>query len=176
MKRMSDLRDIFVLFALFVLVSSFSASDVWAFDIKDAAVSAVDEADGAIVEAFGAVLEAEKAGANVSRLLTRLNVAGEYLTRAHEALKKGDFAGVVDDANRGREIADEVKTDAGELKKLAPHERQQHLLFWLILSTIAICGIGIGSVISWHVFKRRYNRRILEAEPKVDEHGSQGIS
>jgi len=169
---MSVLRAIGVLLVLFALVSSVFVLGSLAADGEDVAVSSMDEAEDSVGLAYETVLEAEEAGANVSRLLARLNVAGDYLARAHLALRKGDFAGVVDNADRGREIAEEVEADAGELKELAPQQRRQNLLFSMIRSTIAISGIGVGSVISWHEFKRRYNRRISGKKPEVDVDGA----
>lgn len=168
----SGLRAISVLFVLFALVSPVFVLSSLASDEEDVAISAILGAEDSMGLAYEAVLEAEEAGANVSRLLTRLNVAGEYLAKAHTSLKKGDFASVVEDANHGKEIAEEVEADAGELKRLAPRERRQQLLFSMMGSMIAIGAVGFGSVIGWHVFKGRYRRRISETKPKVNEHGA----
>ncbi|UCE44147.1 MAG: hypothetical protein JSV57_01255 [Candidatus Bathyarchaeota archaeon] len=139
---------------------------------REDALSAVSEAEQSLAGAYEAVVEAEEVGGNASRLLAQLGVAGEHLAGAYNALRKGDFSGAVDDANRCRESAEDVETDAAELKILAPQERRQHFLSWMISSSIGICCIAVGSIISWYGFKHRYNRGVARAKPEAGEDGA----
>lgn len=168
---MSGLRVIVVLFVLSALIFSVCVVGIKASDVEDVAVSAVDMAGEALVGAYRAVLEAEEVGANVSGLLKRFNVAGRYLAKANMCLRLRDFDSAIENADLFSGIAEEVEADAVELKKLMPQEKRQRFLLSMIGSMIAMCAIGVGSVISWQVFKGRYSRRILE-KPKVNEHGA----
>lgn len=54
------------------------------------AEAAITEAESEIVECYGAVAEAERAGANVSDLIVKLDEAGGLLAEAENAYKVGN--------------------------------------------------------------------------------------
>ena len=64
----------------------------------------------AVEQAFNAVLDAEKAGANVTQLLAKLNTAGELLADAQNALNSGNnVANITSKAENATQIAVQVK-------------------------------------------------------------------
>ena len=68
-------------------------------------------------QAFNSVLDAEKAGANVSHLLVKLNAAVELLSDAQNAYNSGNTANVTSLANNAIQIANQVNDDALNLRK-----------------------------------------------------------
>jgi len=99
-------------FLFFLLTVSFpwvSASS------EDVATLAITQAEETLASAYEAVLEAEQAGANVSVLLDRLNIAVEHLAEARMFFRLRDFDGAVNSADLSK-IGMDVKTEAEQLK------------------------------------------------------------
>ncbi|MDH5690881.1 MAG: hypothetical protein OEY81_05585, partial [Candidatus Bathyarchaeota archaeon] len=69
--------SVLLLFLLPVSILGVSASS------EDVATLSITQAEETLASAFEAVLDAEMAGANVSGLLGRLNLGGEYLAEAY---------------------------------------------------------------------------------------------
>jgi len=59
--------------------------------VDDDAASRIEEADELVCPAFEAVLEAERAGANVSVLIVKLNEAGVFLAEAENLYRNRNF-------------------------------------------------------------------------------------
>lgn len=166
---MSRLRAVVVWVVLFVLMSSVFVLGVVAVDVKHEAVSAVDGAEEAVAAAYGGVWEAERAGANVSRLLTRLNEAGAYLALARMGLTVGDFEAAVDNAGFCVGIVDGVVEDAGALRDRAVKEWGARSGMTLSMSVVAVLTVAAICWLGWNLFKERYHRRALRMRPEVVE-------
>ena len=132
----------------------------------DASVG-VGNADAAVRQAFNATLEAERAGANVSGLILRLNEAGTVLGEAEIALGKGNSSEATSEAGQCVGIAESVKSDADALKASALDEART--VFWAYLAFsvvgIAVCVVALALV--WRRFKRGYVGRTLGMKPEV---------
>lgn len=155
-----------LLIFVFAASSLFLVANVSGLSESEATLASND-ADGTVASAYTATLKAEKAGANVSVWLTRLDEAGEFLAQAHMAYRSGDFDGAIRAANIARSIGEEVQNAADNLEVLARGESQQHLLFTLLGSIASIVLIVLGSFWGWRVFKRRYHERVLKMKPEV---------
>jgi hypothetical protein len=177
-RRLSDVgvmsfsRLFFVLLILSVFAVPLFVPAVFGVDGEDVAASAVDRAEAEVASAYEAVLDAEEAGADVSGLLDRLNVAGGYLAEAHVWFGLGDF----DEAVRLADLCYGVVVDvSGEAFGL---ESEAHAL-GVTDSVVRMTGSMVGVVVVvflgfvvWRVFKRRYSRRVLEMRPEVVSGGS----
>jgi hypothetical protein len=133
----------------------------------DEASSNVGEADVAVRQAFNATLDAERAGANVSGLIVRLNEAGGILTEAEIALGNGNSGEAASKAVQCIGIAESVKGDADVLKASALEKAQT--VFWASL-TFSVVGIVVFVVVLalvWRWFKGGYVRRMLGMKPEV---------
>jgi len=131
------------------------------------ASASVGEADVAVRQAFNATLDAERAGANVSGLILRLNEAGEILTEAEMALGTGNSSEAASKAVQCIGIAESVKGDAVVLKASALDEAQT--VFWMSL-TFSVVGIAVFVVVLmlvWRWFKGGYVRKMLGMKPEV---------
>jgi len=164
-------RGFFVFALLFVLALSVLLIEGCVAGAEEAAL-AIERAEGVVVSGYQIVLEAEQARANISRLLARLNEAGELLALARVSYRVGDFDGAVLFAELCGEIVDGVKVDALGLRNLAVEEAG-HRFWWAIIgSIVGVSIIVFLSFLSWFIFKGRYYRRVLEMRPEVVSGGS----
>ena len=143
-------------------------SDHYVFAQIDQTTSKIAAANTAIDGAFNAVLDAEKAGANVTSLLTQLNVAESDLAQAENAYRTGDSNTAAAQADSVLPIAQEVTTAAQNAKQTALVSGQN--AFW---STIAFTVIGVFVFVLvlflvWRWFKRSYIKSLSEAKPEMN--------
>jgi hypothetical protein len=156
-----------VSFLLVLVLAGLFSHGVFVVCGADEASSSVGEADVAVRRAFNATLDAERAGANVSGLILRLNEAGTILGEAEMALKDGNSSEAASKAVQCVEIAESVKGDADVLKASALDEAQT--VFWTSL-TFSVVGIAVFVVVLefvWRRFKRGYVRKMLGMKPEV---------
>ncbi len=133
----------------------------------DQTASKLQVANNAVEQAFNAVLDAEKAGANVTGLLVRLNDAAGILAQAENSYRTGDNNTAIVQADSVLPIAQEVTTAAQNAKQTALVSGQN--AFW---STIAFTVIGIfvfvlASFLVWRWFRRQYISNLDQAKPEV---------
>ena len=129
--------------------------------------SSVADADAAVRSAFNAVLQAEKAGANVSGLLARLNDAGELLTEAEIASASGNLTDASAKAGQCVGIAQSVQSDATVLKASA--SKGADSLFWSYVTFSSVSGVVFVIVLAlvWRRFRRGYVGNVLGMKPEV---------
>jgi len=156
-----------VLIILLIFVAPFFVSAAIAEVSENEAALALANAGGVVVSAYQAVLKTEEAGANVSSLLIRLNEAEENLVHARMAYGLRDFDETTRLAHLSRDVGEEVRNDANELKSWAWAESAQRLWFTMTGSVIGVIAVVFGSFLAWRVFKRRYYRQVLGFRPEV---------
>jgi hypothetical protein len=134
---------------------------------SDEASSAIGEADNALRRAFEAVLEAERAGANVSDLIVKLDGAGRLLAEAENAYRIGNFSEAVSRAEECSMLADGVVGEALSLRNMALADAQT--AFWQNLTFSCFGGAAVLVVLFfvWGWFKRAYVKRMLRMKPEV---------
>ena len=125
------------------------------------------EAEETLVLAYNSVLDAEKAGANVSDLISQLNTGAQYLNQAHSNVDTGDFEAVVYFSNLCIEAIDGVSEQAILLMDEAVQLQSANLLIQIFGSIIGIAVVIMGGVLFWKIFKRYYLDRISELKPEV---------
>ena len=132
----------------------------------------VEDIEETVVEIYEVLLEAEKAGVNISGLLDRLDVAGEYLTLARMCLKTGNLADAARNAGLSVEALDGLMDDASVLRDKAIQESGER--FWMTIggSVVGVATVVCSGWLSWSWFKRWYHRRALEMTPEVVEYES----
>jgi len=164
---MSVSKFFLVLLVLSVFAALIFASGVPEARSENVVSSAIDRAEASMASAYEAVLDAEQAGANVSGLLARLNVAGEYLANAHMSYRLGDFENATRFANLCYDVGEEVRNEAYELKNEAYGLWITDLVVRMTGSIIGVVVIVFLSFLVWRAFKRRYHKRILGMKPEV---------
>jgi hypothetical protein len=127
----------------------------------------VTEAEEALVLAYEAVLEAEEAGANVSGLLDRLSVGGEYLAEAYVYVRLGDSESAGRFAGLCVEEVEGVRSEAAGLREEAHGWWILDVIVKVIWSVVGVVVVVVVGFVAWRVFRRRYRRRVLGLRPEV---------
>lgn len=157
----------FFVFSVFLfLVVQFSFPWVGAVD-EDVVSLGLADAEEALGLAYGAVLEAEMAGADVSGLLGRLSVGGEYLAEAYVWYRLGAFENASRFAGFCSEVVDGVRGEAVGLESEAHGLWVLDVLVRIIWSVGGVVVVGVVGFVVWRVFRRRYCRRVLGLRPEV---------
>ena len=152
---------VLLIFLVPIFTPESSASD------SDSDNSAIDQTEVFLASVYEVVLEAEQLGANVSGLLARLNVAGEYSANAHIWYDLGDFENATRFANLCYDVGEEVRNEAYELKNEAYGSWVTSLFVKMTVSLVSVVIVVLLSFAVWRVFKRRYHKRILGMKPEV---------
>jgi hypothetical protein len=121
------------------------------------ASSAIADAEREVLRCYGAAAEAERAGANVSDLLTVLNEAGWLLSRAKLAYSQRDFDSAFDYANDCKMHLDGfgfVERAEG-LKRNAEEAGKRDFMVNFVGSGVGALGIVVGGFVFWNFLKRR---------------------
>ena len=155
---MSCLRIISVLFALSIILSPVSVLGINAVEVEEA-----------VFEVYGAVLDAEAAGADVSGLIDRLNIAGGYLALAKMSLRIENLEGAAGNASLCIEGLEGIVEDAGILKDTVVRELDEYSRMAIIGSEYGVVTVIVCSLLGWYWFKKRYYKRVLEMRPGVVE-------
>jgi hypothetical protein len=127
---------------------------------KDAGPLEVAEAEEALVLAYEAVWDAEEMGANVSGLLHRLNVGGEYLAEAYAYVRLGDSESASHFAGLCSDIVEGVRSEAFELRDETKRLGEANFVVNMVGSVVAVIAVLVFCSIAWIVFKRHYRRRV----------------
>jgi hypothetical protein len=163
----SCLKFLVVSVFLFSLVS---VSVPWVSATNGDVVSLeVAEAEEALVLAYDAVLEAEEAGANVSGLLDRLSVGGEYLAEAYVYVRLGDSESAGRLAGFCVEAVDGVEGEAALLREEAARLERADLLASVFGSAVGVVIVVVSGFVLWELFKRRFNEKVLKLKPEVSD-------
>jgi len=166
MNKVSLLKFSMVLLMLLACLPLVVPTSVAQVSEGDAA-SAIADAENVIISAYEVILEAERAGANASVLLDRLNEAEGFLTRARIAYSMGNFDEAASLADSGKNIGEEVKGAGVDLKDLSLAQSLQNMWVTAIGSFGSAVLILLGSFWVWRVFKRRYFRQVLKMKPEA---------
>jgi hypothetical protein len=132
----------------------------------------VTQAEEALVLGYDAVLEAEEAGANVSSLLARLSLGGEYLAEAYVCVRLGDSEKASRFAGLCVEVVGDMRGEAVGLREEAHGWWVLDVIVRLIWSVFGVIIIVVVAFVVWRVFRRRYLKRVLGSKPEVVSHES----
>jgi hypothetical protein len=115
-------------------------------------------ANTATSQAFNSVLDAEKAGANITSLLSQLNNAEGILAQAENLYRTGDFNACAVKADMALSIAREVAIAAQGAKQTAVVSSQD--TFWYNITFIEIAALifGLSLFLIWRWFKRWFKK------------------
>ncbi len=125
------------------------------------------DADAALRRAFAAVWEAESAGANVSRLLTELDLVGRNLTEAEVTYAAGNTSKAMSMASQCAASADLVAGEAANFKSQAVAKGRTAMWQAISFSLVGVFAFLIALVLVWVLFRRSYGAQLLKAKPEV---------
>jgi hypothetical protein len=138
-------------------------------DQVDQTAAKLQAANSAVEQAFNAVLDSEKAGANVTGLLSLLNVAAGDLAQAENSYHSGDSNKAMAQVAIVSEITQEVTNSAQDAKQTALVSGQQTFWFTIAFSVIAASVLILVLSLVWRRFKRGYMEKIPSLGPEVAE-------
>ncbi len=128
----------------------------------------VSRAEGDLSSAYVAVADAERAGANVSELVARLELAADSLGVARNSFEIGDWDGAYSEATNCSNTVEGVFAEASALESDAERVREETLLFTAGLSSVGLCLLLAASLFSWRLLRSRYVMRVLKMKPEVE--------
>jgi len=135
---------------LFLLLS---LTTVCMVNSENEAAAKITEAENALNSAYEAVLQAEKAGANITDLLSNLTEAGDLLSEAKLVLSTNESA-AVDFAVESQAKLNGFSAKADALALAATQQRYWDFMVNIEGSVAVVCG----GLIVWTVLKRKYEK------------------
>jgi hypothetical protein len=124
---------------------------------ENEAVAKISEAENALNSAYEAVLQAEKAGANITDLLSNLTEAGELLSKAKLVLSTNESA-AVDSAVESQAKLNGFLAKADALRVAAAQQRYWDFMVNVVGSIVGSVAVICGGFIVWTVLKRKYEK------------------
>jgi hypothetical protein len=119
------------------------------------ASSAMAQAEQRVDTCYSAAADAEKAGANVTGLLTVLDSAGMLLSKAQLAFQNGDFDSAYTLAVQSNSTLNGFESQADSLRDTAAQQGRTDFLVNTVGSTVgAFAVIAVGLSV-WFYLKRR---------------------
>jgi uncharacterized protein YfcZ (UPF0381/DUF406 family) len=156
-----------ILILTFILPSVMSLS---ACGINYQEVTAtISEAEQAMAVAFEAVLDAERAGANVSSLLVKLNEGAELLSAAQVAFEDGDYGEAARLSGLSSEVGTQVESDALILKVEARNAAANRYRLYLAISAVAMIIVILATFFGYRFLRKWHFERLLKMKPEVEE-------
>ena len=154
---------------MFLAVGYCLCSENYVFAQTDQAASKLQAANSAVGQAFNAVLDAEKAGGNVTQLLVKLNTAGELLANAQNIYNSGNPANVTSMAESVTQIAEQINSEAINLRNISVVESQNSFWLTLIFSIVGAVVFAVSLLYVWRRFRRSFMKKLLGLKPEVVE-------
>lgn len=127
-------------------------------------------ANTAVNQAYTGVLNAEKAGANVTDLVVRLNDAASVLAKAENNYRAGDTILAESQADNVIRLSQQLMTSAQNVKQTALVSSQN--AFWQMIAFTAIGAAIFVLALSlvWRWLKQRYTKNLYQAKPQAVNH------
>jgi hypothetical protein len=125
-------------------------------------------ANDALSRAFNVVLDAEKAGANVTDILTQFNYAAEVLAKAEDSYRVGNLDQAIIQSDSVFPITQQVTVSAQNAKQAALASSNNPFLFTAALKVIAAIIFILVLFLVWRRFKRGYVNNLSEVKPEVN--------
>lgn len=144
-------------FCVSLLLILFLAPACLAVD-EGQARSAMVEADQTIKNCYLAVAAADKAGGNVSGMLSVLQDAGMLLSKADLAVGKGDFDSAYSLAVQSKASLDGFVIEANSVKDAAEHSGFMDFMINIVGSSAGTVAVVVGGFAVWFWLNRRYSK------------------
>jgi len=133
----------------------------------DQTASKLQVANTAVNQAFSAVLDAEKAGANVTDLLSQLSNADSVLAGAENSYRTGNLNQAGIQADSVLPIAQQITASAQTAKHTATVNSQNAFYTTIVLTVIGSVVFVFVLFMVWRRFKRRYIENLSGAKPEL---------
>jgi len=137
--------------------------------VSSDARKAIDDARNALYIAYDSVLDAERAGADVTKLVINLNTALNLLNKAEDYYARGDNSGVLSYATQSKSIADQVVIEARQLKAQAIEAANRQRIIVGISVPVIIIAVCIGLFYGWRLYSQKSREKILKMKVRAAE-------
>jgi hypothetical protein len=154
-KTLHRFKFIIVISYVFLVFCAFSFVHPVLCSTEAEAREAIEAAESEVLSGYNAVFEAEKAGANVSELLSVLNEAGWLLSKAKLAYNVTDFDSAVAYANECSSRLDGFLEQAENLKLDAEHAGYWDFMVNFVGSAVGAVCVVVGGFAIWTFLKKR---------------------
>ena len=152
---LSHVRFATAIFCIFLMVSAvLFVPPVLGYSENDAK-TAVEAAESEVLSCYGAAFEAEKAGANVSVLLSTLDEACWSLSKAKLAYGEGNFDSAFSFANECQSRLNGFVDQAASLRSSAEQAGYLDFMVNFVGSGVSAICVVIGGYVLWIFLKRR---------------------
>lgn len=148
-----SLRKLFVIILLCLFLSIKIAPGFAASESE--ASQKISEAQNAIDLAYEAASDAEKAGANITDLLTVLNEAGELLSKASFAYASKDFDSAFENADLSKVKLDGLVERANAQEKAAAQQAYSDLMLYVVGPLVGSGILVFGCFTIWNLLKMK---------------------
>jgi hypothetical protein len=129
----------------------------------------IDDARNALYIAYDSVLDAERAGADVTKLVVDLNAALSLLNKAEDYYARGDNGGALSYATQSKSIADQVVTEARVLKAQAIDAANRQRIVVGISVPVIIIAVCVGLFYGWKLYGKKSREKILKMKVRPVE-------
>jgi len=166
---MHKLKLSILLLIFLILFFANSTSSAYAYT-RIEAENAVNSAHAVIIECYKSVADTQRAGANVTGLLDRLNEAGEVYSRAVSAYKSGDYNLTVSLADECQNMLGNFVESANGLKEEAVRHGQWAFMINFVGSIIGSVSIVVAGFSLWMLLKRK--RTVRGRKIRVEDYSA----
>jgi hypothetical protein len=129
---------------------------------------ALGRAEVDLGSAFAAVADAERAGANVTAFVGRLNYADGFLAEGYAAYRSANYESAISIAASCSSATEGIVDDAAYLKASAERARSDTALMTAVISGVGLTIFFILAFLGWRILKKFYSKRVLEFKPIVE--------
>jgi hypothetical protein len=120
------------------------------------ATSSISDAQSTLIQCYDAARAAEVAGANISQLTGRLNIASLLLSRAELANSNGYFSLAESLAVESQDELASFVSEANSLQFSAQQSRSSDFWLNIVGSSVETVAVLVGSLTVWVLLKRKY--------------------
>jgi len=144
---------------------------VWAIPLVECQTDVVSikiqDANDATSSAFAEISKAELCGADITELITELNIALNLLVQADNAYRTGDNQLSLNSATSASIKAQQVIVEAKNAQETAALEQHKSTLYAVAFAVVGSVVVIIALFICWRLVKKRYISNMLESKPEV---------
>ena len=144
-----------LLMIIFVIFSLIDGSSTVLADVGAEAENAINVAHATIIECYEAAAKAQEAGANITRLLDELNMAGEIYSKAVLAYRSGDYDLAIDLAGECSSMLENFVSKANDLREEAAERSRWDFMVNFVGSIVGSVSVIAVSFSLWTLFKRK---------------------
>jgi hypothetical protein len=162
-----NIRSKLLVVVLLVLVTTSCIFKVHPASAETNQASELIETEKVVAKAFSAVLGAEKAGANVTSILTQLSDAADRLAQAENSYRSGNLSSLNVNVANIFSIATEITEEAQNLEETASVSVQSQAWSMLAFTVFGITLFLLTLFAVWHWLRRSYIKNLSNANPEV---------